>query len=265
MDTIFNHITERFNEKKPLTYEELLKFIQKTFHKDVLLDSLRHVIRNNGHFKIVTGIPLEKERTEVSNEEIDKFFEITEKEIVDIPASFLFNADETGIQPFLDIRDVTCIVPIEYPKEQVYVPVDRKIKRTTMLSCVCGDGESLKPLLVLQRKTIERELLYEGINGDDVECVCTENGFMLSNLFTHLRIKFIFPYLSKKRKKLNYYGEAMLILDNCSSHLSDEFLDECLYHKVIVNFIPAYSSDQLQVLDLGLFGIHTFKINEEYL
>ena len=44
-------------------------------------------------------------------------------------------------------------------------------------------------------------------------------------------------------------------MDGCSSHFSDYFLDEASYHGVYPWQEPAGTSDQIQALDLGIFGI----------
>lgn len=45
------------------------------------------------------------------------------------------------------------------------------------------------------------------------------------------------------------------MLDGCSAHSSNLFLDECSYSNVYPFHEPAGSSDQVQALDLGIFGI----------
>lgn len=43
--------------------------------------------------------------------------------------------------------------------------------------------------------------------------------------------------------------------DGCTCHLSDFFLDECTYRDIIPFSEPSNSSDQVRVLDIGMFGV----------
>ena len=45
------------------------------------------------------------------------------------------------------------------------------------------------------------------------------------------------------------------MLDGCTSHFSDFLLDECTYFNIHLWQEPAGTSDQVQALDLGIFGI----------
>ena len=49
--------------------------------------------------------------------------------------------------------------------------------------------------------------------------------------------------------------KALIMLDGCTSHFSDVFLDECSYNNVYPFQEPAGSSDQVQALDLGIFSV----------
>lgn len=54
----------------------------------------------------------------------------------------------------------------------------------------------------------------------------------------------------------------MLLIHGCAAHFSDYFLDECTFYGVFVFVEPPGSSDQLQVLDIGLFGIQKKSIKK---
>jgi hypothetical protein len=56
-------------------------------------------------------------------------------------------------------------------------------------------------------------------------------------------------------KKLEYDRLAVVILDGCTYHASDFFLDESTHTSTVSLFLPAHSNDQNQPLDFGLFHI----------
>ena len=71
-----------------------------------------------------------------------------------------------------------------------------------------------------------------------------------------------FNELAERRKRYNYSGLALLLLDNCSSHFSNMFLDDFTYFGIYPFPEPPGSSDQIQALDLGIFGIQKNKDQE---
>jgi hypothetical protein len=65
----------------------------------------------------------------------------------------------------------------------------------------------------------------------------------------------LIPYVQTTRTKLNYQGEAVAILEGCSYHSSDHFLDEMSYYGIVPLFLTAHSSEQTQRLDLTIFAL----------
>jgi hypothetical protein len=49
---------------------------------------------------------------------------------------------------------------------------------------------------------------------------------------------------------------VFLILDGFSSHITDARSEACVYHGIRILKIPAHTSDQVQPLDIGWFGLH---------
>jgi hypothetical protein len=79
-----------------------------------------------------------------------------------VPAAFIFNADESGFQDFGDAREVQVIVAVDFDHDSISVPSNRSEKRATMLVAVSADGCSLKPMIIIQRKTYEVDLFESG-------------------------------------------------------------------------------------------------------
>lgn len=69
------------------------------------------------------------------------------------------------------------------------------------------------------------------------------------------------PELRRRRELHHYGGDAFLILDNCTAHSGPMFDQLCLENKVTPVFIPPHSSNQLQPLDVSVFGICKRDIN----
>jgi hypothetical protein len=75
-------------------------------------------------------------------------------------------------------------------------------------------------------------------------------------LFEKWATELFFPSVESVRQKLEYGSWGILLLDGCSCHHSDEFLDTCHDVGILPVFLPAHSSHLTQPLDVGLFEIH---------
>jgi hypothetical protein len=109
-------------------------------------------------------------------------------------------------------------------------------------------------MVVVPRKTIETELYSLGLTPRKVLYAYQENGFITTELFDEYADEIRFPFIEETREEMQYDGAAIVILDGCSCHNGDGFLDGCTYHGVYPVFLPPHSSDQIQPLDLGIFA-----------
>ena len=114
--TIFSYVNGQFTKGNPVSYDDILDCIYQEFHILMLPDTLRHLIKRSMDYKSIIGIPIEKERAQVTQESINKHFEDLSRNITGIPARFIFNADESGFQDFVDSSEVHVIVPSSYRK-----------------------------------------------------------------------------------------------------------------------------------------------------
>jgi hypothetical protein len=197
---------------------------------------------------------MEKQRVECDVAEIHSYFAVLSENVNDVPAPFVFNLDESGFQDWVDRRERSVIVPSTYRDDTIGMPVDRAVKRTSLLLCIAADGTWLKPLLILQRKTIEKELIEEGINEQSARFVYQENGFITAPLFTSWCEHVLFPELRSRRERYRYGGRAVLLMDGLTCHGSDDVEDMCLDNGCFIQFLPPHSSDQVQPCDVGIFG-----------
>jgi hypothetical protein len=85
------------------------------------------------------------------------------------------------------------IVPSTCQTDKVGIPIDRSTKRSSLLLCIAADGTFLKLMLILPRKTIQKELLEEGINDGIRQLVYQENHFFPGELFKEWCAEVFFP------------------------------------------------------------------------
>ena len=88
-----------------------------------------------------------------------------------------------------------------------------------------------------------------------MELAHADCGFITTVIFERWSDAILIPYVLRKREELEYYGSAFLIIDACSTHVSDDFFQMCFDNDIEIIFLPSHSSDQLQPNDLGIFGI----------
>jgi hypothetical protein len=147
------HVKVQFEQGQPACNDAKFDWPSTQFHLLVLPDTMRPIIRRTGAFKTVLGIPIESGRCHVTNEVIQGHFRRLEVEIDNVPAGFIFNADESGLQDFVDAREIQVIVPGEFDQDSTSAPSTRSEKRATMLVAVSAHGCSLKPIIIIPRKT----------------------------------------------------------------------------------------------------------------
>lgn len=109
-------------------------------------------------------------------------------------------------------------------------------------------------MIVLQRETIEKELLLRGYTPDKVRLCRSETGFVNSTLFLEWGKRSFFPEMRQRRAQLDYDGPILLIMDGFGCHQTDEFLELAEGENIACRFLPPHTSDQLQPLDLGIFA-----------
>jgi hypothetical protein len=167
----------------------------------------------------------------------------------------VYNLDESGFQKKVDAHAAVVIVPSDYPEDETDVPFSRSSKRAMILAGSKANGDCLRPLVIIQRKTIEQELSELGYTPDQCIIVWREVGFITHALFEQWRRDVLFPDLNATRPKLGFPGESHVILDECTAHALGAFLGECTYQGAVPHFLPPHMSDQTQALDLGVFAL----------
>jgi hypothetical protein len=114
----------QFQHGRPVCHEAILDWSSAVHHLLILPDALRHVIRRTDAFKTIWGIPIESGRCQVTIEEIQESFARLEQGIENVPAAFIFNADESGFQDFVDSQEAEVIVLAAFKHDSVPFPSD---------------------------------------------------------------------------------------------------------------------------------------------
>lgn len=178
-----------------------------------------------------------------------------------IPSAFVFNVDEEGHDEYVDTKEKELVVVPKECDKKLFFPVQRKDDHTTFVACIAADGSYLKPLIVVKRKTIEARILRLSVC-DKVKIKFEETGYINIEVFNVCLIDVFIPEVIERRRKLNYTGPAVLIIDGCPSHYTKVLFDSCDANNVKIIFIPPHSSNQTQMLDLSMFHIHKENVRQ---
>ena len=245
IEAMKNIITECYQLKYPATYRNVADFIKDTFNKTIKMDTIRHIIASIEDLHVATGIPMENEHVFCDPQKIDEYFDWLEDALgFGIPPEFIFNIDESGYQEWVDAKNLQCIVPSSYNKNRIKMPRDKTTKRVTMLGGICAYGSTLKPMIVLTRNSIEKELLDNEYTEDKLIYGRSKTGFMNQKLFIEWTTRSFVPEMKMKHSLYSYDGPILLIMDGFSVHDCDQFR-EILEEKNICSPIFAqHNSEQ---------------------
>jgi hypothetical protein len=198
---------------------------------------------------------MEAERVQTSDNDIKQWYKELTDIISDMPAEFIYNMDETGCSEFVDSCEMTVIVPDEYIDSEIFIPIDRHSKRSTLTGCISADGKVLKPYVIIDRVTVDDQLILSGYGPSTAEFVTQKNAFMTMVLFEKWAQDIFFPALHEKRRSYpRYSGKADLIMNGFGAHSTAGFIDECKKENVVVKFLVPHTSDRCQPLDSLVFA-----------
>jgi hypothetical protein len=91
----------------------------------------------------------------------------------------------------------------------VPVPFDRKSKRASMAVSIAADGWLMKPLRVVHRATVERELIYDGYERSKVLIFRQRCASMTRALFLQWVNQEFFPAVRRRRREFDDKGPAL--------------------------------------------------------
>ena len=255
--TIYNEIEELHSKQEFPTIKDIQQMIIEKISKVPSLDVIRRIIKDSNRFKIISGIPMEAARVNVSKSEIDDYFERLSQAVNGVAASLVMNVDEAGEDDYCDLHSYQVVVAQEYEGQTIKIPVRRESKRSTLIHTIAADGTYLKPLLIIPRKTVDSSLIKR-LSSSNISIHHQKKGFANTDIIAKwLRDEF-FPEIERRRaierERSGYEGHAVLILDGFSCHKKalDLFNLEEMGVKTV--FLAPHSSHLTQPLDLVLFA-----------
>ena len=204
---------------------------------------------------------LESSRAKFSTPEIvENYFNslsnIMQKYGLSDKPQFIFNIDETGIQP--EHRPPNIIAPVGIKLQSVTSP---RSTTTTVIACANAAGHHLPPFFVFKGKWYSPELMRDATPGS--QGVMSDSGWSNANIFQQYLKDHFLPNV---RRGDNDGQHILLIFDGHASHVSRALIDWAMSNKLILFVLPAHTSHILQPLDVSIFGpLRPFTIESVHL
>lgn len=108
--------------------------------------------------------PIDSTRAEVPIDDIKEYYSkldtfFSYHKVQDL---FVLNTDESGFQPFANAKPEHIYVQISEDPKDLYYPVNRQAKRSTLVATIDADGTTLDTVIIITRTTIEKEFFHMG-------------------------------------------------------------------------------------------------------
>jgi hypothetical protein len=253
-------ITENAMKSSALTARDVREHIANRHQLSVTRGWVNSFIgRHSEELCRVKSVPQEAQRLEVPRCFLDEAIASISQSVQGRPTELVFNLDEVGISDWEDRKTRKVIVPQTMKAQTIHHKINRSLKHVSVIACVSAAGESLTPYIVTSQDSpvVREQLKKRGVRcGTDVILKCHSKPYINSEIFEqYLRTVFL-PNLNELRA-LEQFGdeEAVLMMDNCPSHVTDVILTLLRDAKVRVITWPPHTTQIFQQLDISLFGV----------
>jgi len=151
---------------------------------------------NSSEIFLGNASPLEREGIDVTSEQLKEYVKQFEKELEGVEPSFLFNADESG----LDDRKYTNKKVVSLNNNPATCKIVRPAGQITVMPTICADGTVVTPMVNISRKSIPNDFPKYGLPvGQNGYIVQSPKGYMTSDLFESYFETIFIPQIKMKR------------------------------------------------------------------
>lgn len=196
---------------------------------------------------------IKRARAAVDRNTLNNYFDNLQREVTDIPASHIFNYDESNLSD--DPGKKKCIYRrgIKYPEKVM----NHSKSSTTVMICGSADGTLLPPYVIYKSLHLYDTWKERGVVGPpccSAPCCSrgsrynrTASGWIDAPTFRDWFNHCFLPHADRLE------GRKVLIGDNLSSHLDTDVLAKCQAHNISFVCLVPNSTHICQPLDVGFF------------
>jgi len=180
-------------------------------------------------------------RAHISPEDIEEYFANLTDSIKDIPASNVWNYDETNFCDDPGRKKAIHRRGLKYPERMM------NFSKTSISVMFCGnaEGDILPPYTVYKAEHLYERWCAGGPKGARFNR--TRSGWFDGYTFSDWFKSLFLPVAQKQS------GPKLLIGDNLSSHLNEDIIQLCHANDIRFCFLPANSTHLTQPLDVAFF------------
>lgn len=253
---IIDHLIERYFSGNSMTQTELLEYVRQNYDMHLTRGWVHAFIgRHLDKLHLCRSLPQEDSRLLVPRAYLEQHIDNMKMIVQGKFSELVFNLDEVGSSDWEDQKPKKVIVPYSVKDEDVYHSVTRRYKHLTLLACVSAAGDALTPM-VITSNAIKNSIWSKGLRPDhDVFLRRREPPYINEELFYEYITQVLLPFVSYKRRNTHYdHQKAVLMMDSCSSHISERILKIMGENNIIVLTFPSHTTNLFQALDLSFFG-----------
>ena len=257
---ILAHIQRNYEKNMPTTRTDIRNYCSLKFNKKMTKGWVDSFIgRHLTELIETTSTPQEEPRLQVPRIFLDETIQAMKEAVHLRPADLVFNLDEVGISDWEDRKSKRVVVPITAEGQTVHHGVSRSLKHLSIVTCISAGGQCLTPYMVTSQASqpVRHRLSATGLQiGTHLILQQRNKPYINSELFVDYIRRVFLPYLSNLRRRPELADEeAVLLMDNCPAHVTQEVLDLLTEARVrVVTFAP-HTTNIFQALDLTLFGV----------
>ena len=93
-----------------MTLDDIVKKVFALRGKRVTKEGLRKALQRRKNVRFIPATPIQASRLTLDDEQVQRWMDTAEEILHDIPAAFVFNMDETGINELADAKKKTVVV-----------------------------------------------------------------------------------------------------------------------------------------------------------
>ena len=253
-------IQENAAKSKAVTAAEIREHISVRHQLSVTRGWINSFLeRHSGALCKVKRTPQEAQRLEVPRCFLEETIRCITTYVAGRATELVFNLDEVGISDWEDRKPKKVIVPQSMRGQTIHHKLNRGLKHVSVIACVSAAGESLTPYIVTSQDSpaVREHLKKRGVRfGTDFILKPCQKPYINAQIFEeYIRTVFL-PNLNELRSLEQFAEEdAVLLMDNCPSHVGEVILTLLRDARVRVITWPPHTTQIFQQLDISLFGV----------
>ncbi len=207
LEMVKSYIQQRYNDNNVATTHSVEHYIYDEFNKVIKSDTLTKLLNRLKVAKSLLAKPIDSTRAEVPIDDIKEYYSkldafFSYHKVQDL---FVLNTDKSGFQPFANAKPEHVYVQISEDPRDLYYPVNRQAKRSTLVATIAADGTTLDTVIIITRTTVEKELFHMGYRPNcGYYYASQENGFITADIWDYWAQTIFFPEIVKRRQKMQY-------------------------------------------------------------